>query len=65
LPNIGNKVEKVTLLKTKEPLSFDLHKDCEGNSVIEIDLPSSLRQQENYCAALRIAEEEPLFEHIK
>jgi alpha-L-fucosidase len=65
LPNIGNHVEKVRLLKTKEPLAFELLKDCEGNSVIEIELPPSLREQVNYCVALHIAEKEPVFENIK
>jgi alpha-L-fucosidase len=65
LPNIGNKVEKVTLLKTNEALPFDLLKDCEGNSVIEIELPRSLRQQAYYGVALHITEEEPVFENIK
>jgi alpha-L-fucosidase len=65
LPNIGNKVERVTILKTNEALSFELLKDCEGNSVIEIELPLSLRQQANYGVALHTAEMEPIFENIK
>ncbi|MDR2631649.1 MAG: alpha-L-fucosidase [Spirochaetaceae bacterium] len=65
LPNIGNKVEKATLLKTGEALSFESQKDCEGNSVIEVALPSSLRQQANYCVALGLAEEGPVFETIR
>jgi alpha-L-fucosidase len=65
LPNIGNKVEKVSLLGTNESLPFDLRTDCEGNSVIEIDLPPSLRQRANYCVALHTAEAEPMFESIK
>ena len=65
LPNIGNKVENVSLLGTNESLPFEMLKDCEGNSVIEIDLPSSLRQRANYCVALHTAEEEPLFESVK
>jgi alpha-L-fucosidase len=65
LPNIGSKVEKVSLLKTNESLPFNSQKDCEGNSVIEIELPASLRQEANYCVALHGGEEEPLFENIK
>jgi alpha-L-fucosidase len=65
LPNIGNNVEKVRLLKTGELLAFEPLKDCEGNSVIEIELPPSLRQQENYCVALHTAEEAPVFEDIR
>jgi alpha-L-fucosidase len=65
LPNIGNKVERVTLLKTNESLPFEPQKDCEGNSTIEIDLPPLLRDQANYCVALHTAEEEPVFENIR
>ncbi|MCL2881213.1 MAG: alpha-L-fucosidase [Treponema sp.] len=65
LNNIGNKVEKATLLKTGEPLSYEHIIDCEGNSVIEIELPPSLKDQPGYCIALRTAEEEPIFEDIK
>jgi alpha-L-fucosidase len=65
LPNIGNKVEKTTLLRTNESLPFDLHKDCEGNSVVEIELPPSLREKAHYCVALHTSEEKPVFESIR
>ncbi|MDR0487066.1 MAG: alpha-L-fucosidase, partial [Treponema sp.] len=65
LPNIGNKIENVSLLKNNESMPFILHKDCEGNTVIEIELPPLLHGQAGYCAALRTAEEEPVFENIR
>jgi alpha-L-fucosidase len=64
LPNIGNKIEKVRILKTGGILPFELLKDCEGNSVIEIELPPTLRQKANYCVALDMAEAEPSFESL-
>jgi alpha-L-fucosidase len=65
LPNVGNKVEKATVLKSGESLPFELTKDCEGHSVIEIELPSSLREKSNYCVALQMAEDEPVFESVR
>jgi alpha-L-fucosidase len=65
LPNIGNKVKKVTLLKTGAALEFENPGSCEENSVIEITLPSSLRQSINYCIDINTEEDEPVFEPLE
>ena len=65
LSNIAGNTEKVSVLKTRETLSFVHQKDCEGNSAIEIDLPHSLRGEAGYCVSLKMAEEELVFESIK
>ena len=64
LVRIDNKVEKVTLLKDGESLPFELSVNCEGESIIEIELPPSLQERAGFCIAMHTAEEEPLFESI-
>jgi alpha-L-fucosidase len=64
LPNICNKVEKAILLKNNESLSFKCHKNPEGKTVIEIELPQPIREQGGFCIALHLKEGEPLFESI-
>ena len=65
LPNIANKTEKVSLLRNGEALHFESLRDCEGNSVLEIELPLSMREKSGFCVAVHIAEEDPLFENLK
>jgi alpha-L-fucosidase len=65
LPNIGNKIKKVSLLKTGAALEFESFESCEGNSFIEIILPSSLRQSINYCIDINTEEDEPVFEPLE
>jgi alpha-L-fucosidase len=64
LPNVANKVKKVTLLKTGGELPFATVANCEGDSVIIITLPGFLRQQQNYCVAIETEEDSPLFEPL-
>ena len=39
-------------------------KCCEGNSMIEVELPEKLQGAKNYCVCLELEEEEPIFEAI-
>jgi alpha-L-fucosidase len=65
LPNIGNKIKKVSLLKTGEALKFTTPGNCEGDSVIRIELPDSLRQKLNYSVVLETEEDAPIFEKVE
>jgi alpha-L-fucosidase len=65
LPNIGNKAAGASLLKNGEALAFRNTGNCEGNSVIEITLPPSLRQKTNYCIDINTEEDEPVFEPLE
>ena len=37
---------------------------CEGNSMVEVELPEKLQGAKNYCVCLELEEEEPIFEAI-
>ncbi|MDR1948205.1 MAG: alpha-L-fucosidase [Spirochaetaceae bacterium] len=63
--NIGNKVKSVYLLKNGAKLKYECGKNCEGDSIIEIELPAELREKINYCIAIETEEEGPVFEPIK
>jgi alpha-L-fucosidase len=65
LLNIANTVKRAFLLETGEDMRFNTTTTCEGDSVITIELPPSLRRKINYCVALDIEEESPIFEALK
>ena len=65
LLNVGNCVKRAYLLENKVELSFEVMITCEGDSIIEVNLPEYLHNQKNYCVCLETEEKEPVFEQIK
>lgn len=65
LLNIGNSLKGAYLVSTKQPLEYSVGKTCEGDGVIEVEIPKELHGEKNYCVCLELAEEEPIFEDIK
>lgn len=65
LLNIGNELKDAYVLSTGERLEYSTLKCCEGDGMIEVELPENLRSQKNFCVCLELAEEEPIFESIK
>mgnify|MGYP004529103767 FL=1 len=65
LLNIGNRIQKVTLLKTDEELQFENGICCEGEHFINIFLPVEFRKRAYYCLCVEYAEENPEFEPIR
>lgn len=53
------------MLSTGEQLEYSTLKCCEGDGMIEVELPEKLRSQKNFCVCLELIEEEPIFEAIK
>lgn len=64
LLNIGNQLKGAYVVSTGEKLPCRALKCCEGNSMIEIELPEKLQGAKNYCVCLELEEEEPIFEAI-
>ena len=64
LLNIANKVKGAYLVSTGQPLVSRYMKACEGNSIVEVDLPEELRTASGYCVALDLEEENVIFEEI-
>ncbi len=64
LLNVKNKVKKAYVLNDKRELKCDCLKACEGNSVIEVDLPKDMYDKYNYCVCLELKEQYPIFEPI-
>ena len=52
------------MVSTGEKLPCRALKCCEGNSMIEVELPEKLQGAKNYCVCLELEEEEPIFEAI-
>jgi len=65
LLNVGNRVKRAYLLKDGTELPFKVMTVCEGDSMIEVELPEYLHNQINYCVCLETEEKEPVFEPIK
>lgn len=65
LLNIGNELKDAYVLSTGGRLEYSTLKCCEGDGMIEVELPENLRSQKNFCVCLELAEEEPIFESIK
>ncbi|OPJ62106.1 alpha-L-fucosidase [Clostridium oryzae] len=65
LLNVGNHVKRAYLVKDKTELPYKIMKACEGNSIIEVQLPEYLYDQKNYCVCLEMEEKEPIFEPIE
>ena len=61
LLNIGNQLKGAYVVSTGEKLPCRALKCCEGNSMIEVELPEKLQGAKNYCVCLELEEEEPIF----
>ncbi len=64
LLNIANGIKGAYLVSTGQPLVARSMKACEGNSIVEVDLPEELRIARDYCVALELEEEQVIFEEI-
>ena len=64
LQNIANEVLHAELLSTGESLTFMEFKACEGNTIIEIELPSEYQYKTGFCVCVRCKEENILFEPL-
>ncbi len=65
LMNVGNRVKRGYLLKDGTELEVKNLLACEGDAMIEVELPEYLQNQKNYCICLETEEKEPVFEPIK
>ena len=65
LLNIGNHFVGAHLVRDHRPLSVRTYHTCEGDSMVEVDLPEALQAQKNYCVCLEMEEEAPVFEPIR
>ncbi|MDD3217668.1 MAG: alpha-L-fucosidase [Lachnospiraceae bacterium] len=65
LLNVANNVKEVYLVKDHSPLPYMVGKVCEGDSVIEVELPKELHEKKNYAICVEMEEKEPIFEDLK
>ncbi|MDD2973270.1 MAG: alpha-L-fucosidase [Lachnospiraceae bacterium] len=65
LLNVGNQITGAYLVKDHRTLPFSFEKTCEGDSIIEVEIPEEMQQDKNYAVCLEMAEKEPVFEEIK
>ena len=65
LMNVGNRLTGAYLVSSGQKLEYRFMKSCEGDSMIEVEIPEELHNQKNYCVCLELEEEEPIFESIK
>ena len=65
LLNIGNRIKGAYLVSDHTPLEYRTDRTCEGDGMVEVNLPDALKNAKNYCVCLELEEEEPIFESIK
>lgn len=65
LLNVANQLNGAYLVSTGERLNYTTGKVCEGDSMVEVELPKKLHEAKNYCVCLELKEEEPIFEPIR
>lgn len=65
LMNVGNKVKRAYLLQDGRDLQFECLISCEGNSMIEVDLPADMHNEAYYCVGLEFEGEGPNFEPLE
>lgn len=65
LLNIGNQFKGAYLVSDHTPLEVHTDRTCEGDGMVEVNLPENLRTAKNYCVCLEMEEEDPIFEPIK
>ncbi|MGH0054335.1 MAG: hypothetical protein ACQ5SW_13170, partial [Sphaerochaetaceae bacterium] len=64
LQNLGNEIEKAVLLETGESLEFASFKVCEGNTIVEIELPEKYQYKTGFCIQLDCKEPDIVFEPL-
>lgn len=65
LLNVANGVKRAYLVRNGMELKFRTRKICEGDSMIEVELPEELRREKNFTVAIELVEQEPVFEPIR
>lgn len=63
--NCGNNVTKAYVLRDGRELEFDVSPTCEGDTMINVELPKDLREEKNYCVCLELEEVSPVFEPLR
>ena len=64
LLNVGNKVKKAYILETGQELEYLDIPACEGNGLIEVEIPKEYQDKKYYVICLETMEKEPIFEPI-
>lgn len=64
LLNAANNVKSAYLVKNGLPLACRSRKTCEGDSLIEVDLPDEIKEQKNYAVCIELEEPELICEPI-
>ena len=65
LLNVGNQLTGAYLVRNGQKLDYRVLRSCEGDGMIEVEIPEELHNEKNYCVCLELVEEEPIFESIK
>ena len=65
LLNIANTITDACLVSDGRKLEFDAAIACEGNSIIEVEIPADYHNRAYYTVCLQMAEPEPIFEPIR
>jgi len=65
LLNIANTITDACLVSDGRKLEFDAVIACEGNSIIEVEIPADHHNRAYYTVCLQMAEPEPIFEPIR
>ena len=65
LLNIGNAVTGAYLVEDRTPLDVRTYRTCEGDAMVEVELPPRLQARAHYCVCLETAEPEPVYEPIR
>lgn len=65
LLNVANKVKRAYLVRNKQELVCRARKICEGDSMVEVDIPDELKKEKNYAVCIELEEESPIFEPIR
>ncbi|PWJ29106.1 alpha-L-fucosidase [Faecalicatena orotica] len=65
LLNVANRVKGAYLVRDGQKLVCRARKICEGDSMVEVDLPADLKRGRKYAVCIELEEEEPIFEPIR
>ncbi len=65
LLNVANTVRRAYLVRNGMELECRSRNICEGDPIVEVELPEELRQQKNYAVCIELEEEWPVFEPIR
>lgn len=64
LLNVGNKVKKAYILENGLELEYLDIPACEGNGLIEVEIPKEYQDKTHYVVCLELNEADPIFEPI-